>query len=44
LHMFIFITDQELLTDELMSRIMSCDHSLCRNDILRFILLFHGPI
>jgi hypothetical protein len=42
--MFIFITNQDLWAHELMSRIMSCDHSLVRNDILKFILLFHDPI
>jgi hypothetical protein len=42
--MFIFITDQELWSHELMSRIMSHDHSLYQKDILKFILLFHDPI
>jgi hypothetical protein len=42
--MFIFITDQELLTRELMYRIMGCNYSLDQNDILKlvywFIILF----
>jgi hypothetical protein len=42
--MFIFTIDQDLCARELMSRIVSCDHSLGRNDILKFILLFHDPI
>jgi hypothetical protein len=29
---------------ELMSHIVSCDHSLDRNDILKFILLFYDHI
>jgi hypothetical protein len=41
--MFIFTTDQELWVHDLMS-IMSCNHSLNQKDILKFILLFHGPI
>jgi hypothetical protein len=36
--------DQDLWAHELMSRIMSYDHSLDRKDILKFILLFHNPI
>jgi hypothetical protein len=32
------------LQRELMSRIISRDHSLDRKDILKFILLFHDPI
>jgi hypothetical protein len=35
--MFIFIIDQELLTRELMSRIIGYEHSLDRNDILKFV-------
>jgi hypothetical protein len=42
--MFIFITNQDLWAHELIGRIMSCDHSLGRKDILKFILLFHDPI
>jgi hypothetical protein len=42
--MFIFITNQDLYARELMGRIMSCDHSLDRKDILKFILLFHDLI
>jgi hypothetical protein len=42
--MFIFIIDQDLWARELMNRIMSSDHSLNRNDILKYILLFHDPI
>jgi hypothetical protein len=42
--MFIFTTDQDLWTRELMSRIMSCDYSLGRNDIFKFILLFYDTI
>jgi hypothetical protein len=38
--MFIFITDQELWTHELMDRIMCCDHSLSQKDILKFIYCF----
>jgi hypothetical protein len=38
--MLIFATDQELSARELMSRIMCCDHSLGRNDILKFIYCF----
>jgi hypothetical protein len=36
----ILITDQELWTHELMSRIKGCDHSLDRKDILKFIYCF----
>jgi hypothetical protein len=39
--MFIFTTNQDLWARELMGRIMSCDHSLGRNHILKFILLFY---
>jgi hypothetical protein len=35
--MFIFVRDQELWICELMSRIMSYDHSLIQNDIIKFI-------
>jgi hypothetical protein len=42
--MFIFTTNQDLWARELMSHIMSCDHSLGRNDMIKFILLFHDPI
>jgi hypothetical protein len=38
--MFIFTTDQELWTFELMYRIMSCDHSLDQKDILKLIYCF----
>jgi hypothetical protein len=38
--MFIFITDQELWTRELIDRIMGCDHSLCGKDVLKFIYYF----
>jgi hypothetical protein len=38
--MLIFATDQELSARELMSCIMCCDHSLGRNDILKFIYCF----
>jgi hypothetical protein len=44
LHMFIFTTDKELWSHELMRCIMSRDHSLDRMDTLKFILLFHDPI
>jgi hypothetical protein len=40
LDMFIFATDQELWTHELMDRIMSCDHSLGQKDILKFVYCF----
>jgi hypothetical protein len=42
--MFIFTTNQDLWAHELMGRIMSYDHSLGRNDMIKFILLFHDPI
>jgi hypothetical protein len=42
--MFIFTIDQDLWARELMSHIMSYDHSLERKDILKFILLFYDPI
>jgi hypothetical protein len=42
--MFIFTIDQDVWAHELMSRIMSCDHSLCQKNIFKFILLFHDPI
>jgi hypothetical protein len=38
--MFIFITDQELRTRELMDHIMSCDHSLDQKYILNFVYCF----
>jgi hypothetical protein len=38
--MFIFVTDQELWTHELMDHIMNCDHSLAQKDILKFIYYF----
>jgi hypothetical protein len=44
LNMFIFTTDQELWARELMSYIMSCEHFLGWNDIIKFILLFRDPI
>jgi hypothetical protein len=37
--MFIFITDQELWTYELMDYIMNCDHS-GQKDIFKFIYYF----
>jgi hypothetical protein len=42
--MFIFITNQDLWTYELMGHITICDHFLGQKDILKFILLFHDPI
>jgi hypothetical protein len=42
--MLIFTTNQDLWARKLMSRIMSCDHYLDQNDILKVILLFHDPI
>jgi hypothetical protein len=42
--MFIFTTNQDLWARELIVCIMSCDHSLARKDILKFILLFYDPI
>jgi hypothetical protein len=42
--MFIFTTDQELWSHELMSYIMSHDHYLDQKDILKFNLLFRDPI
>jgi hypothetical protein len=42
--MFIFTTDQELWARELMNCIMSYEHFLDGNDIIKFILLFHDPI
>jgi hypothetical protein len=42
--MIIFTTDQKLRSRELISYIMSCDHSLDQNDVLKFILLFYDPI
>jgi hypothetical protein len=38
--MFIFIIDQELWTRKLMYRIIGCDHSLNRKDILKFVYYF----
>jgi hypothetical protein len=35
--MFIFATDQELWTRELIDHIMDCDYSLSQKDILKFI-------
>jgi hypothetical protein len=40
LYMFIFAIDQELWPRELMCHIMGYDHSLGRNDILKFIYYF----
>jgi hypothetical protein len=37
LHMFIFITDQELWVRKLMGRIIGYDHSLDRKDILKLV-------
>ncbi len=42
--MFIFAMDQDLWACELMSHIMSGNHSLGRKDIFKFILLFHDSI
>jgi hypothetical protein len=42
--MFIFTTNQDLWTLELIERIMSYDHSLGQKNMLKFILLFHDPI
>jgi hypothetical protein len=42
--MLIFTIDQDLWVHKLMSHIMSCDHSLDRKYILKFILLFYNPI
>jgi hypothetical protein len=42
--MFIFTIDQDLWACELMSHIMSCDHSLNQKNIFKFILLFYDPI
>jgi hypothetical protein len=38
--MFIFTTDQELCTRELIDRIMGYDHSLCWKDIIKFVYYF----
>jgi hypothetical protein len=38
--MLVFVTDQKLWAHELMGRIMSCDHSLGRKDILKFDYYF----
>jgi hypothetical protein len=38
--MFIFATNQELWSHELMDCIVGCNHSLCRKDILKFIYCF----
>jgi hypothetical protein len=40
LHMFIFITYQELWVHKLMDHIMGYDHSLGQKDILKFIYYF----
>jgi hypothetical protein len=42
--MFIFTIDQDLWVHKLMSRIISCDHSLSRKDVLKFILFYYDPI
>jgi hypothetical protein len=42
--MFIFTTNQDLWAHELINHIMSYDHFLDRNDMLKFILLFYDPI
>jgi hypothetical protein len=39
-----FTTNQTLWAYKLMSHIMSCDHSLDRKDMFKFILLFYDPI
>jgi hypothetical protein len=44
LNMFIFTIDHDLWARQLMRRIMRCDLSLGQKDILKFILLFNGPI
>jgi hypothetical protein len=44
LKIFIFTTNQDLWACDLTRRIMSCDYSLGRKYILKFILLFHDPI
>jgi hypothetical protein len=38
--MFIFTTNKELYAHELMDRIMGCDHSLDRNDIVSWSYFF----
>jgi hypothetical protein len=38
--MFIFVTNEELWARELMDRIMGCDHSLGRKDIIKFVYCF----
>jgi hypothetical protein len=38
--MFIFATNQELWTRELIDLVMGCDHSLDREDILKFVYCF----
>jgi hypothetical protein len=40
LHMFIFVTYQELWIHELMGRIIGYDHSLGRKDLLKFVYYF----
>jgi hypothetical protein len=40
LHMFIFITYQELWICELICRIMGYDHSVGKNNILKFVYYF----
>jgi hypothetical protein len=42
--MFIFATHPELRAVELIDRIMSCNHSLGQNDIIKFVYLFHDTI
>jgi hypothetical protein len=39
-HMLIFVTNQKLEICELMCRIMSYNHSLGLNDILKFVYYF----
>jgi hypothetical protein len=40
----LFTINQDFWAREVMSHIMSCDHSLGRKDMLKFILLFYDPI
>jgi hypothetical protein len=40
LHMYTFVTDQELWVHKLMGRIMCYNHSLGQNDIFKFIYYF----
>jgi hypothetical protein len=40
MHMFIFVTDQELWVRELMDHIMYYDHSLSQKYILKYVYYF----